>query len=133
MAAREPYVHSRIDFGIETREQRGKVRILKHSSGEAPAASFTHAPDLSEALLSPAHTGARGSATFSRTSGDGGSWLGNLATWLPGGGWVRIAGDEYTAQVAPWSEIEPLLDGFGDVQWAFGEGYFPLASQKVVS
>jgi hypothetical protein len=82
---------ARTRFEVETREKRGKVRIIRSMTGWVGAGAFDYDPLLRTASLAPPQPFS-GQASFARGAASARRWTGDLSVDLPGRSAVPLTG-----------------------------------------
>jgi hypothetical protein len=83
-------------FFASTSESRGQMRVSRAAFAQAPERTFTYAPGLSSATVSPPPP-FEGTATFQRNPDHSTSWKGNLRVSLPGAPRLPLTGPKFAA------------------------------------
>lgn len=105
IAVREPYQYSEVVTVLSMSQRIGKIDVVKTALVESKPAVFTFSDDLTTATLQSPAVSVRGSAAFTRTGPDSGTWLGGLSARLPGVGRVKFAGPGFEANLGTYADI----------------------------
>jgi hypothetical protein len=87
---------AQIEYAAVDREAVGKVEVDREVWVDGPSRTLTSTPDFSAATIDPPAP-FTGTATFERTKGTHGTWVGDLAVGFPDGSVVPLAGDPFRA------------------------------------
>ncbi len=93
----QPKPGATVDYSAVENEQRGSIGIERSTWAFGRSRTLTLAPDFSTATVELPGPFS-GSASFVRTKGEHGTWLGDLAVAFPDGSEAPLAGDSFDAR-----------------------------------
>lgn len=113
---REGYIHSTVHWLLVDQTSVGKVKATRLVYGFDRAPVFEIDEDQGLGVLDPLVIAVPGTATFTRTDGLAGTWLGDLRAVFPGTAETTFAGEGFEAWFGPYaavSEQGPSLELLG--------------------